>query len=180
MYRLSGTREHQRSKCYKGSRKERKTVTMVDHDQERVKARGGGKISDEVAGQLLEWTRGRGANGVKGGYCGMCIGLGLLTISASLDVFSYELGKAGPPVVSCHELAGSSAMWAARVQSIIQTNIASGSWVTSELSLAVSGQRSGRRDRASGPMREVPGTWVNLRSKSARSTSQQACRRLRC
>ena len=79
---------------------------MVDHNQERVKARGGGKISDEVAGQLLEWTGGGGANGVKGGYCGMCISLGLLTISTSFDVFSYELGEAGPPVVGCHELAG--------------------------------------------------------------------------
>ena len=63
-------------------------------------------------------------------------------------------------------------MWAARVQSIIQTNIALGSRVTSELSLAMSEQRLDRQDRASGPMREVPGTWVNLRSKSARSTSQ--------
>ena len=36
----------------------------------------------------------------------MCIGLGLLTISASFDVFSYELGEARPPVVGCHKLAG--------------------------------------------------------------------------
>ena len=48
---------------------------MVDHDQERVKARGGGKISDEVAGQLLEWTEGGGANGVKGGTVGCVLAL---------------------------------------------------------------------------------------------------------
>ena len=28
MYRLSGTKKRQRSKCYKGSRRERKTVTL--------------------------------------------------------------------------------------------------------------------------------------------------------
>ena len=64
------------------------------------------------------------------------------------------------------------AMWVARVQSMIRTNIASNNRVASELSLVVSGQRSGRLDRASGLVREVPGTWVNLRLKSARSTSQ--------
>ena len=30
---------------------------MIDHDQERVKARGGGEVSDEVTRDLLEWAR---------------------------------------------------------------------------------------------------------------------------
>ena len=29
MYRLNGTRKRQRNKCYKGKRKERKTVTAI-------------------------------------------------------------------------------------------------------------------------------------------------------
>ena len=36
---------------------------MVDHDQERVKARGDGEIGDEVAGDLLEGARGGGVDG---------------------------------------------------------------------------------------------------------------------
>ena len=36
---------------------------MVDHDQERVKARGDGEIGDEVAGDLLEGARGGGFDG---------------------------------------------------------------------------------------------------------------------
>ena len=59
---------------------------------------------------------------------------------------------------------------------MIRMNIASSNRVTSELLLVVSGQRLGRQDRASGPVREIPETWVNLRAKSARSTSQRACR----
>ena len=31
--------------------------SMVYHDQERIKAQGDGKISDEIAEDLLEWAR---------------------------------------------------------------------------------------------------------------------------
>ena len=31
--------------------------SMVYHDQERIEARGDGKMGDEIAGDLLEWTR---------------------------------------------------------------------------------------------------------------------------
>ena len=86
---------------------------VVDHDQERIKARGGGKIRDEIAGQLLEWTGGGGADGIKGRYRGVHVGLGLLTISASFNILSYELGKAGPPIVSCHKLADFEESWVA-------------------------------------------------------------------
>ena len=30
---------------------------MVYHDQERIEARGDGKIGDEITGDLLEWVR---------------------------------------------------------------------------------------------------------------------------
>ena len=76
---------------------------VVDHNQERIKARGGGKICDEITGQLLEWMGGGGVDGVKG-YHGVRVDLGLLTISASFDVLSYKLDEARPPIVSCHEL----------------------------------------------------------------------------
>ena len=36
---------------------------MVDHDQERIKAGGKGKISDEIIGNLLEGVRGHQLNG---------------------------------------------------------------------------------------------------------------------
>ena len=36
---------------------------MVDHDQERVKARGDREISDEIAGDLLEGAGGDGFDG---------------------------------------------------------------------------------------------------------------------
>ena len=36
----------------------------------------------------------------------MHVGFGLLTISATFNIFSDELGKARPPIVGCHELAG--------------------------------------------------------------------------
>ena len=79
---------------------------VVDHDQERIKAGGRGEISDEITRQLLEWTGGGGADGVKGRYCGVRVGLGLLAISAAFDIFSDELSEARPPIVSHHELAG--------------------------------------------------------------------------
>ena len=79
---------------------------VVDHDQERVKTGGRGKIRDEIARQLLKWMRGRGADGVKGRYRGVCVGLSLLAISTAFNVLSYELGEAGPPIVRCHKLAG--------------------------------------------------------------------------
>ena len=46
--------------------------------------------------------------------------------------------------------------------------------VTPLFSGVVEGRRSGRRERASGPASRDPGTWIIVRSKSARSRSQQA------
>ena len=79
---------------------------VVDHDQEKIKTGGRLEIRDEITRQLLEWTGGRGADGIKGRYRGVRVGLGLLAISTAFNVLSHELGKAGPPVVRCHELTG--------------------------------------------------------------------------
>ena len=53
-----------------------------------------------------------------------------------------------------------------------------GSKVTPLLSAPSEGRRSGRQERVSGPASSFLGTWIILRSKSARSMSQCACRRL--
>ena len=45
---------------------------MVDHDQQRVKARGGREVSDQVARDLLEGARGKGFNGSEQGNSGVC------------------------------------------------------------------------------------------------------------
>ena len=79
---------------------------VVDHNQERIKTGGRCEIRDEIARQLLEWTGGRGADGVKGRYRGVRVRLGLLAISTAFNVLSHELGEAGPPAVRCHELMG--------------------------------------------------------------------------
>ena len=55
------------------------------------------------------------------------------------------------------------------------TNTEGGRRVTSSLSSSVFGIRSGHLDRASGVLSSFPGTWINFRSKSARSNSHQAC-----
>ena len=69
----------------------------------------------------------------------------------------------------------------ARVQSMMRTNIELGRRVTlSLLGSASVGRRSGRRDRASGATSCFPGTWISLRSKSAKSNSHRACRQFRC
>ena len=54
-----------------------------------------------------------------------------------------------------------------------------GSRVTPSLSRSEEGRRSGQQESVSGPARSLPGTWIIFRSKSERSRSQQACRRLR-
>ena len=57
---------------------------------------------------------------------------------------------------------------------MIWTNIEGGSSITPSLSSS-GGSRLGHLERASGATRSLPGTWTILRSKSARSKSQQAC-----
>ena len=46
---------------------------MVDHDQQRVKAGGGGEVGDEVTGDLLEGARCVGHNWCKWRDGGVCV-----------------------------------------------------------------------------------------------------------
>ena len=65
-----------------------------------------------------------------------------------------------------------------RAVSIRLTKRDGGRRVMLVLSESFAGRRSGQRERALGPARSFPGTWTILRSKSARSISQRAWRRL--
>ena len=46
---------------------------MVNHDQQRIEARGSRKVGDQVAGDLLEGTRGVRLDGGERGDGGMCV-----------------------------------------------------------------------------------------------------------
>ena len=46
---------------------------MVDHDQQRVKTRGGGEVGDEVTRDLLEGMRGMGPDQGERGNGGVCV-----------------------------------------------------------------------------------------------------------
>src|SRR6266576_2841094 len=61
-----------------------------------------------------------------------------------------------------------------RATSMTLTKREGGRRVTPSFSSSCDGKRSGRRERASGPERSFPGTWIILRSKSLRSKSQRA------
>ena len=80
--------------------------SVVDHDQESIKAFRRWEVGDEVTRYLLEGTGGGGSDGGEGRYHGMCVGLGLLTLSASFYVLSHELSEAWPPVIGRYELPG--------------------------------------------------------------------------
>ena len=62
---------------------------MVNHDQERIKAQGERKVSDEVTGDLLERTRGGGLDWNKRGDGRMGICLVLLADSTSFNVCTF-------------------------------------------------------------------------------------------
>ena len=46
---------------------------MVNHDQQRIKAKGGGEIGDEVTRDLLEGARGVGLDWSERGDGGVCV-----------------------------------------------------------------------------------------------------------
>ena len=80
--------------------------SMVYHNQERIKARRSGEISDEMTGDLLERARRKGFNRRQGRYGGMCVGFVLLACSAVLDITADKRSKAWPPELSGDQLAG--------------------------------------------------------------------------
>jgi len=70
---------------------------MVYHDQERIKAGGGGEVGDEIAGDLLEGSRGGGFNWGKGWQGGVCVRFVLLANGTAFNIFMDLGGETGPP-----------------------------------------------------------------------------------
>ena len=64
---------------------------MVDHNQQRVKARGSGEVGDKVAGDLLEGARGMGHDQGEWRDSGMHIQFVLLACSTAFDILSHKL-----------------------------------------------------------------------------------------
>ena len=73
---------------------------MVDHDQERVKARGDREIGDEITRDLLEGVRGDGFDGGQRGYSRVRVNLILLAKGTALHISVDEGGESGPPKFS--------------------------------------------------------------------------------
>ena len=74
--------------------------SMVDHDQERVKARGDREIGDEIARDLLKGARGDGLDGRQGGYGRVRIDFVLLATGAAFHIAADEGSESGPPKFS--------------------------------------------------------------------------------
>ena len=79
---------------------------MVDHDQQRVEARGSGEVGDQVTRDLLEGMRRVGLDRGKRGDGGVCVGFILLACSTALDVLAHKLCETRPPELRGDELAG--------------------------------------------------------------------------
>ena len=71
--------------------------SMVDHNKKRVKGVRKGKVSDEIAGDLLEWASGDQVDGSERGNSGICVGFVLLANGTTSSIFMDEGGEAGPP-----------------------------------------------------------------------------------
>ena len=100
---------------------------MVDHDQQRIKARGGGEVSDEVTGDLLEQARGVGLDQSERGDSGVRVGLVLLAYGTAFDILPYKLHEPRPPKFSSDELVS---LQVARVSSGLMVIAASEDGVT--------------------------------------------------
>ena len=72
---------------------------MVDHDQDRIKTRGGRKICDEVDRELAEGERSGGRDGMERRQGEVSINLVLLADCTAIDKVFDKGGKTGPPVV---------------------------------------------------------------------------------
>ena len=127
-------------------------------------------------------------NGVAEGVIVRDIDTTLVGQDACLDLPVGEVGTEGERDVLVHGLEGLEDEGVTRrggldtVGEGYVDNVDEERWgrrVTPSLSSSDWGRRSGRRERASGPARSLPGTWTIFRSKSARSMSQRACHRLR-
>ena len=79
---------------------------MVYHDQERIKVQGVGKISDEIAGDLLEWARSKQFDRRQWRYGGVSVSFVLLAFSTAFDISADKGSKAWPPELCGNQLAG--------------------------------------------------------------------------
>ena len=79
---------------------------MVYHNQERIKVRGDGKISDEIAGDLLEWVRSKQFDRIQWRYSGVSVGFVLLAFSAAFNISADKGSKAWPPELCSDQLVG--------------------------------------------------------------------------
>ena len=78
---------------------------MVDHDQQRVKARRKRKVGDQITGDLLEGVRCVGHDQGERRDSGVGVCLVLLACGTAFDIFAHKLCKARPPKLHGDELA---------------------------------------------------------------------------
>ena len=79
---------------------------MVNHDQKGVKAGRQGKVSDKVAGDLLERVDGSQVNRGEGWNSGMCIGFVLLANCTSFNISVHKRRQTRPPEFGGNQLTG--------------------------------------------------------------------------
>ena len=77
---------------------------MVDHDQQRVEARGGGKVSDKVTRDLLEGLEGMRFNWSEWWDNRVGVGFVLLASDITLDLLLHKLCKTRPSEFHSNEL----------------------------------------------------------------------------
>lgn len=79
---------------------------MVDHDQNGIVAVGGGKVSNQIHGDLLEGAGAFEGDRGKGRYGRVSVGfVGLASSAASNEVVDKG-GYAGPPVILLEKRGG--------------------------------------------------------------------------
>ena len=78
--------------------------SMVNHDQERIKAHRDWEIRDEITEDLLEGAGSREFDWRERWDSGMSIGLVLLACSTAFDIAADKGGQARPPEFGCNEL----------------------------------------------------------------------------
>ena len=81
--------------------------TVVNHDQNRIKALGDREVSDEVHRGKRKGTKEFGLYWLKWGCGRVVVDLVLLTGCAAIDIISYENGKAWPPIMLSNKFLGS-------------------------------------------------------------------------
>ena len=79
---------------------------MVDHDHNRIKARGDREISDEIDRKLFEGERDGGQDWTERGNGRMSVDLVLLANSTTCNEMFDKDGKARPPEIAFKDILG--------------------------------------------------------------------------